>query len=537
MRREGAREPVRRLALGAVCALLLAGGFAAVAGAGHAGRQIARVMGKSSYDFAEWGLLELNPRSGRKVRARQPAREFIPGSVAKLFTISAAWNTLGPGHRFTTPVFALGTSQGSTLNGNLVLQAQGDLTMGGRTAPNGKVSFRNFDHLDANELPHTRLTPENPLAGLNQIAEQVRAAGLTQIRGDVVIDDRLWEPDPQLTAEDPGLDPMIINDNVIDVSVRPTLPGEPARVSWRPQTAAIRVESQVTTGPRSTDPNHFPYGWQLTQVAPDRIVASGTIPANAGIELQTSDIGDPASFARTALIEALSRAGVSVSAASTVPNPAAKLPPRNSYTDADRVAAYRSPPYRQYARLILKVSHNLGAQVSLCQLAVHIGSNDCQAGFAVERPFLKRAGVSLNEVALSDGRGGSPSDRTTPRAVMQLLRWWMSRRDFNTFRRSLPILGIEGSLARSQRHSPSRGEVFAKTGTAAGVDNLNNRLVIASKALAGYLYGRHGRLRPFVIVVNGGFFPMNASSLFEATDDLARIAAVMQQAASSRPSR
>jgi D-alanyl-D-alanine carboxypeptidase/D-alanyl-D-alanine-endopeptidase (penicillin-binding protein 4) len=321
---------------------------------------------------------------------------------------------------------------------------------------------------------------------------------------------------------------------LIDVRIRPARPGEPARVFWRPQTAAIRVESRVQTGRRTADPNSFPYHWQLTQVAPDRVVASGTIPVNAGAQLQTSDVGDPASFARTALIEALNRAGVSVSAASTGPNPAAKLPAPNSYAEADRVAAYRSPPYRQYARLILKVSHNLGAQVSLCLLAVHIGSNDCQAGFGVERRFFKRIGISLNEIALSDGRGGSPNDRATPRAIMQLLRWWMSRRDFTAFRRSLPTLGVDGSLARSERRSPARGKVFAKTGTAAGPDNLNNRLVIASKALAGYLTGRHGRIRPFVTVVNGGFFPLNATSLFAATDDLARVAALMQQAALSR---
>jgi serine-type D-Ala-D-Ala carboxypeptidase/endopeptidase (penicillin-binding protein 4) len=522
------------MALGTACALLLAVVFGAVACDDRPDRrpdsQIAQVMAKPPYDFAEWGLLELDPRSGKTVRARQVAREFIPGSVTKLFTISAAWKTLGPGHRFTTPVFALGTIRGSTLHGNLVLQAQGDLTMGGRTTPNGKVSFRNFDHLDADSIPHVQLTPENPLAGLDEIAHQVRGSGLTRIDGDVVIDDRLWEPDPQLTAEDPELDPIVINDNVIDVRINPKRPGEPAALFWRPQTAAIRVESHVTTGRRSGHPNSLPYGWQLTQVAPDRLVASGTIPTNAGAQLQTSTIADPAGFARTALIEALNRAGVSVSAASTGPNPAAKLPAPNSYAAADRIAAYRSPPYSQYARLILKVSHNLGAQVSLCLLAVHIGSNDCQAGFGVERLFFKRIGISLDEVALSDGRGGSPSDRTTPRAIGQLLRWWMSQRDFAAFRQSLPSLGVDGSLARSERDSPARGKVFAKTGTAAGPDNLNHRLGMASKALAGYLAGRHGRMRPFVIVVNGAFFPPNADSLFAATDDLARIAALMQQA-------
>src|SRR5436190_16862 len=117
---------------------------------------------------------------------------------------------------------ALGSTQGSILTGNLVLQAQGDLTMGGRTTPKGQVDFRIYDHLDSPGLPRTKLTPENPLAGLNQIAQQVHDAGITQVQGDVAIDDRLWKPDPFLTGLDPQLDPIMINDNVIDVQVTPT---------------------------------------------------------------------------------------------------------------------------------------------------------------------------------------------------------------------------------------------------------------------------------------------------------------------------
>src|SRR3954452_12555217 len=277
------------LAIGAACALVVAAGYAAFSGADK-GDQIAQVMGKPTYKYAQWGLLEKDPRSGRTVRAIQPAKEFIPGSVTKVFTISTAWNTLGPGHRFTTPVYALGSTQDSTLTGNLVLQAQGDLTMGGRTTPKGQVDFRIYDHLDSPGLPRTKLTPENPLAGLNKIAQQVHDAGITQVQGDVAIDDRLWKPDPFLTGLDPQLDPIMINDNVIDVQVKPTQPGQPAQVLWRPQTAAIQVHAQVTTGPPSDNPGFFPYRWQLAQPSADSVVASGTIPANAGAQLQIATI-------------------------------------------------------------------------------------------------------------------------------------------------------------------------------------------------------------------------------------------------------
>ncbi len=458
-----------------------------------------------------------------------PTELFIPGSTTKLFSISAAWNTLGAGHRFTTPVYALGHRQGSVLNGNLVLVAAGDLTMGGRTTKSGGVAFTNVDHIDANSVPGATLTPENPLAGLNQIARQVRRAGITQVAGDVVIDDRLFAPDPVLTGEDPELDPIMINDNLIDVQVTPSRSGQPARVFWRPQTASNVLTNDVRTSP-PTKGAMFPPRWGISIASTGRLTVSGTIPQNAGRQLQTVTIADPAAFARTALIGALTRAGVSVKAPGTGGNPARELPASSSYSRSARVAAYVSPRYREYAKLILKVSHNLGAQLAICLLAVHARSHNCEAGFAVERRFLRRVGVDLSQVGLADGRGGNPSDRFTPAAIVHLLTWWLHRHDFTGFRRSLPILGVDGSLADVGKHSPARGKVFAKTGTAAGGDALNGRLVLEAKALAGYLQAGPHRFLPFAEFVNSAF-SSSIEGILGAGTDLGDIAAILQQQA------
>lgn len=526
-----------RLAIGVVpvvAGLLAASGMATAAALpvvadGPGDRAISRVMDKPRYQGSQWGMLEVDPFTGRTTRSRQPTKSFAPGSVVKLFSVSAAWNTLGPRHRFVTPLFALGQRSGSTLNGNLVLQAAGDLTMGGRTLPNGRVAFADLDHTYANAVPGTTLTAPSPLAGIERIARQVRSSGITRIEGDVAIDNRLWQPDPQLQQFDPGLDPMIINDNVIDVRVRPTAPGKPAKVFWRPQTAAIRVTGQVATGRRSSDPGAYPNKWRIDRGADGHLIVRGTIPANARPQLLTAPIDDPAAFARTALVEALGRAGVTVTAPAVGDNPTRLLPTRNSYRPADRVAAYRSPPFGQYLRLILKTSHNLGAEVALCQLAVLVRRTDCQRGFAVERSWLRRAGVNVDELGFTEGRGADPNERVTPRATMQLLRWWMRRPDFTTFRRSLPSLGVNGDLGGTLRSSPARGKVFAKTGTLAEADFLNERLFLPARMMAGYLAGPGPRHRPFVVVVNSTFVPTPIANIFDVIDDVARIAALMQQ--------
>src|SRR6266702_6806797 len=197
--------------------------------------RIQKIMNEAVYQYGEWGLLETDPATGHTIQSLAPAqRLFVQGSTTKIFSVSSALNDLGFTHHFTTPIYALGQTSSSSLKGNLVLVAQGDLTMGGRTKPDGTVDFTDVDHGDAsNFVPGVTLTPENPLAGINQLAQQIHASGITHVNGDVVIDDRLFQPDPDL---DPRTNPMIINDNLFDVVVTPGHVGAgPVSVTWRPQ--------------------------------------------------------------------------------------------------------------------------------------------------------------------------------------------------------------------------------------------------------------------------------------------------------------
>ncbi|WP_345701668.1 D-alanyl-D-alanine carboxypeptidase/D-alanyl-D-alanine endopeptidase [Kitasatospora terrestris] len=489
------------------------------------GPAIRAILDKPRYQHSQWGILEQDPQTGRTIHDLQGGKFFIPGSVAKLMSVSGAWDTLGGDHRFTTPVNALGSRSGSVLTGNLAMVAQGDLTMGGRTAPDGQVSYTPIDHTYANDVPGATLTPEDPLAGLDSIAQQVRSAGITQVRGDVVVDPRLFTAGPPL---DPAPTPMIVNDNVIDLLTTPTAPGQAAQLSWRPQVAPYQVTSDVRTVPAG--------GTTDIQVSADpdgtRITLSGTIAADADPVLRISHVQDPNAFARTALIEALARAGVTVDARPVGPNPVDLLPA--SYPEGSRVAAYVSPPFEQYTRLILKVSHNLGANLAICLMAVSAGSHDCLDGFPVLRTFLERAGVDLTQVQLADGRGGDPVDRITPVAVNQILAHWLRTPEADTFRNALPILGVDGTLADNCTDCPAKGKVWAKTGTVAGFDHLNQQLAVGAETVAGYLDAGNGRLHTFFVGVNSTQ-AADFGDFLEVIDDVTNVAALLQQQAARHP--
>ena len=374
--------------------------------------------------------------------------------------------------------------------------------MGGRTTPQGTVAYRPVDHTYANSLPGATLTPENPLAGLNEIAQQVHKSGINRVDGNIVIDDRLFdrptagEMFADLDAgQTPNLAPwpypITINDNLIDVEVAPGKVGEAPKVVKRPKVAP----TISSCGPRQAAAGK-PTTLSVSPQTDGPVVVSGNIAADAGQQLRVAQISDPPAFARTALIEALRRAEVSVSASSTGSNPSSELPKKGSYNSEDQVAAYQSPPFSQYTKLILKVSHNYGANLNVCLMAVKAGSTDCNDAFPV-MSFLKKAGVDVEQVALADGRGLDPVDQFSPKSVIELLHYWLKQPQFNTFRKMLPVMGVNGSLGSQGicKDCPAKGKVFAKTGTVGNQDLLNGR-VIQAESLGGYLEVAPGRYNP-----------------------------------------
>jgi serine-type D-Ala-D-Ala carboxypeptidase/endopeptidase (penicillin-binding protein 4) len=485
---------------------------------------VTRILDKPQYEHASWGLLETDPDNSRTGLARRANEMFAPGSTAKLFSISGAWQALGPDSRIRTPVYQRGSRTGARLDGDLILVGAGDVTFGGRTRADGTVAYTAIDHVDANTIPGATLTPQNPLAGILSLAAQIRASGVRRVAGDVVVDDRLfsstWDPEPT---------PIMINDNVIDILVRPAVAGRPATLSVRPLAASYTVASSVRTvaaGQASAI--------TVSGSAPGRITVTGTIAADAEPLLQVAPITDVSAFARTTLIEALEAAGVQVDAAPTGANPVNLLPRSSQYPRQSRVAEFVSPVYAEQAKLILKVSLNLGANLAICQLAVRAGSSDCEDGFAPLRTFLTGAGVDVESMALSDGRGGDPADRATPLAVTQILRYWTRQADFDRWRTSLPILGVDGTLAANAKESPARGKVFAKTGTAAAGDPLNGTVQVQAKALAGYLERPDGSWLIFDVVVNNAGASPDLSALVAAGEDVAEVAAALWDEAQER---
>ena len=167
-------------------------------------RRVEAVLKTPSFQNAHWGLLVVDASSDATIYARNPDQMFGPASVTKLFSTSAAWSDLGPDYRFKTPVVRRGDVVDGTLKGDLILVAKGDLSMGGRTGPDGRLLFNGDDHIYAG----AKLVNADPLAGLIVLADGVKAAGITKVDGDVLVDDRYFAPAKSSGSGPANVSPM-----------------------------------------------------------------------------------------------------------------------------------------------------------------------------------------------------------------------------------------------------------------------------------------------------------------------------------------
>lgn len=473
---------------------------------------VSQIMQKPLYAKSRWALLVVDADTREVLYDQGSRQQYQIGSVRKLFSTAVLLNQLSSQYQFRTNLYRTGAvdAQG-VLHGDLILVASGDFVMGARRGPNNTVELTEIDHSEANAVGQAIAPTADPLAGYRELAQSVSKAGIRAVDGQVVIDDRLFQPfnfRDQFQAN-----PVFVNDNLIDVQMSPTAVGQLAAITVSPVTASFPVNSTVTTVDGTGLPD--------VQLAPNSNLSpaqvggqvSGKLPVRGGSPitnnypyLQTFRILDPSSHARTVLIEQLRNEGVQVTAATVAGNPSQRLPARNSYQDGQRVAQLTSLPLSQYIRYILKVSYNLGADTALMLFGTTQGVETMADSLRVEGQRLERDfKIAPSSYQFVDGSGGGDS-KATPDAVVSLLLGMQGSPEFATFRDGLPVTGAKGIISSVPQidNDPtlvgSIGQVLAKTGTFATGEP--DGIHLKARALAGYITSKSGRRLSFMLVVN-----------------------------------
>lgn len=487
---------------------------------------IDEITGKPVYEHSIWGYQVVDLDTGAVLLEQNADKMFVTGSILKVYATSVALDVLGPEYRFRTPVFRRGEVAAGTLSGDLVLVASGDYSFGLREQPDGTLAYNNFPEIDHNYadtgLPGPALVPNShPLAALDELAREVRASGIRNVKGDVVIDDRLFEtfdgwPDGLMS-------PIWVNENVIDIIATATKPGQAAQVDWRPKTAAVRVVSDVKTVSGEAAP------LVVDSPRPGIVRVSGQVAADSAPILNIWQIPDPAAFARTAFIEALERAGVNVSANATGPNPTSLLPESRTFQRRNRVAERVSLPLSEYVKVILKVSYNRGADNMVCLVAVAKGSRECIDGLRTELATITRLGVSPVTTILFDGAGSSEYDRSTPVDYTTFMRNITHESWGADLRNGLAILGVDGLAATTEAGTPAAGHVFVKNGTRVQAVPTGEQGILSALTQVAYIDAQSGRKLVSALFLRDLSLGTDIEQFFAAGDDQGAILAAIQQ--------
>jgi D-alanyl-D-alanine carboxypeptidase len=315
-------------------------------GHAHLPPDIQASFDKPLYKHSRWGLRVVDLDTGAGLIHLRPAYDCFIGSVRQVCSVGELRNAVGAAPTSVTSIHRQGKiGAGGVRHGALILGASGDLTMGGRTKPDSSSAVSHLDPTAANALGNVRLTAPTPLAGYLTLAQQVAAAGLTPMTGDVVLDDRLWGPFP--------FRPLVVHDDCVDRLLNPACLGAPASVAWRPVSAALTGASTLwLTAPRTPGicelalalppclgPPDCPAaltGPRPTACVPPLTPAFPLIRPFRMVEL--------ANDARPVCLEALAAAGVGVASALVAEPPGQRLSPKPAYSDATQGAARGSWP-------------------------------------------------------------------------------------------------------------------------------------------------------------------------------------------------
>jgi len=495
-------------------------------GADDLAAKIEAITNGPDYKQARWGILVVDAKTGKTVYERDADRLFMPASVTKLYSCAAALAAFGPDHKFETPVYRRGDVKEGRLHGDLILVARGDLTLGGRTTADGKMAFKDHDHIYANfpSGSESEVTDTDPLAGLTALAKQVKEAGIQRVDGDILIDDRLFARAHGTGSGPVLLTPIVVNDNVIDALITPAdTAGDPAVVKMRPQTSLIQMDAQVSTGPAMGEQ------WiTIEEAGPNRFTVRGQVRARSQPLVRIYPVDDPSAFARALFIEALRLEGIAVSASPLAPA-VGELPQKDAYGKLTRVALHSSPPFGEFLKVTLKVSHNLYASTLPLLVAAKNGKHTLADGMRLQRKQLADLSVPVETISFGGGAGGAFADNVTPRATVALLQAMRKRDDWPTYRAALPVLGVDGTLVDVvPASSPAKGHVLAKTGTLVYTDLMNDRPLLRSKAMGGVMTTKSGRELAFAVFVNDVPLPRGTPPSREGKM-LGKLAEIIQQ--------
>ena len=419
-----------------------------------------------------WGVEVKSLDSGRVIYTRNPRTLMMPASNLKILTLAAAAETLGWDYRFTTTLETSAPVEGGALKGDLIVRGSGDPTINSR----GNRASAVFD----------------------EWAAGLKAAGITRIDGNVVGDDRAfdrrlgqgWSWDYLQDGYAAPAGALEFNEDTATLAIRPGPKAGDAAVLELPPSTGLGLLHNVVTGepgsPTAIDVERPPAGSDLN--------VTGSIAVDAKPESRTVAVANPALYFAHALTLALIERGIAVRGIPATFQPSTLQQPQPRTV----LLSSQSPPLREIATTMMKVSQNLYAETLLKAIgAAKGGAGTSENGRHAAADVFASWGIAPGGYVQADGSGLSRYDYVTADLLVTLLEHlFKDPRHKEAFMATLPIAGTDGTIASRMKATRAEANAIAKTGSISNV-----------RALSGYVKTRDGETLAFSILANNFTIP------------------------------
>ncbi len=443
------------------------------------------------------GVKIVSLNTGKVVFEENGEKYFMPASNMKNFTVATALEKLTPDYRFVTSVFATSMPDADgTIKGDLRIYGRGDVSIS------------------------TSFSEGNYYKGLDDLAAKISAAGVKRIEGSIVADDSYfkgsaipgsWEWDDLQWYYGAEVSALPLNDNAVDLTVRPGPVGYSCSVTLSPYNPVYRVKNLCITTAAGT-----PRTLKIVKVlGQNQLEITGTLPqGNAGFSGPVS-VSRPAELFAALLKQRLELKGITVTGQYRTGTAAASVPSIASV----EIAKMESPPLSLIAAKTMKPSQNMYTETLLWTLGedarqristptISPGTpqqDSSEIGIAEVKSFLTSIGIAPDGIVQYDGSGLSRHNLITPAAVVQLYVYMSKQSKYSqAWRDSLTIGGVDGTLANRFKGTAAAGNMRGKTGT---IDQVS--------ALSGYVTTAGGEQLVLSIVINGVAVTRDRTSLID----------------------
>jgi len=421
-------------------------------------------------------------RSGEEVWSDGADTGLNPASTTKILTAATALKSLGPSYSFTTIVYGADEPDGAgVIGGSMYIRGGGDPTL--------------------------------VVEKLWKIARDLELAGITKVKGDLVLDESFFGPDHTLVGWNkkrdiergpsyfPSLSALSLNFNTVAIVVRPgEESGKPAVVQLEtPAGGYITLTSTMTTGRSGSRPTvgiERKVGKSTMTFA-----VEGAVPVGDRVRRYYRTVDDPTAYFGAAFRGMLADRGIEVTGKTQL-----GVVPES----AEPLASLSSPPLSSILMDMNKYSSNFMAEQVLRTVGAETkGVGTTASGLAVMREYLDDLGLDPATYTLVNGSGLSRNGSIPPSVLTGVLvDMAHDSRVGSEFKSSLSIAGRDGTLRR--RLVDEAGRLRGKTGT---LDEVH--------CLAGYVESADGGLYAFAFLANG--FRGGSSRVKRVHDRFARL--------------